>query len=97
MQIVKSNSQYIEKVLKDKNGNLVRARFWIYENSGRLKAKLVDFEYLDDPNRVILLRDVEKDYINFLENEVKFSLNNPYIVLVGIYSLGSKPRAPTFI
>ena len=36
----------VEKVLRDKEGKLIRARFFVYENGGRIKARLLDFVYI---------------------------------------------------
>ena len=46
MQIVNSKVNIIEKVLRDKQGRLVRARFQVYEIAGRIKARLLDFTYI---------------------------------------------------
>ena len=36
MQLIKSQGNIVEKVLRDKEGKLIRARFFVYENGGRI-------------------------------------------------------------
>ncbi|MEQ1561552.1 MAG: hypothetical protein ABL899_02425 [Nitrospira sp.] len=98
MQIIQSKTNFIEKVIRDNEGRLVRARFAVYENAGRIKARLVDFVYLDVKEiagKVFALFGFVKNsfnkfkVLNFTELIIHYSLFN-------IHSLGSKPRAPTF-
>ncbi|MFZ2715604.1 MAG: hypothetical protein WAZ44_00005, partial [Minisyncoccia bacterium] len=48
MKIVQSNNQYFDKILRDKEGKLVRATFCVYESSGRIKARLISLSYLEE-------------------------------------------------
>ncbi len=48
MQIIQSQQNIVERVIRDKEGRLVRARFAIYESAGRIKARLIDFVYLTE-------------------------------------------------
>ena len=97
MQIVKSQNNIVEKVLRDKEGRLVRARFAIYENAGRIKARLVDFVYID----VKELAGKVLSLVGF-SNKVSTKLNSfyksvvsPFVYSEILYFSGSKPRAPT--
>lgn len=101
MQIIKSKSNIVEKVFRDKEGRLVRATFCVYENAGRIKARLLDFTYIES-----IKGSVTNFYISFkktlksvFESSVSklgiFELSN--YRLGTIYSIGSKPRAPTLI
>ena len=99
MQIVQSKSNIVEKIIRDKQGRLVRATFAVYENGGRIKARLVNFVYLTNnflTGAVLALKG--------LSNKIKLGFKIYFKQLVPIpvetsetlYSSGSKPRAPTF-
>ncbi len=99
MQIIKSQNNIVEKVLRDKEGRLVRARFAIYENAGRIKARLIDFVYID----VKELAGKVLSLVGF-SNKVSTKLNSFYKAVISpfvyseiLYFSGSKPRAPTFV
>lgn len=97
-QIIQSNSNIVEKVLRDKDGKLIRARFFVYENNGRIKARLLDFVYLADQilltGNQILLSIASK--AKFIFSKIFSILLSPnHYQLATVFSLGSKPRAPT--
>ena len=98
MQIVSQKGNAIEKVLRDKEGRLVRATFYIYESAGRIKARLIDFKYLNeeefDNSSNFALSGYEKEQKYFTKVFEK-ALISPYITSENIYFSGSKPRAPT--
>lgn len=101
MNLTRSQSNIVEKVLRDKEGKLIRARFFVYVDGGRIKARLLDFVYLAEQ---VLLQSA-----NFLLSVAsktkaivtKFSsvktYTNHFTILNTIYFSGSKPRAPTLI
>lgn len=99
-QIVSSKTEYVEKILNDKNGRLVRATFCIYEIGGRVKARLVNIEYLEEnavtENKAARISGsvVRNDF----ECELRFGcpIVSPYFVSNILYFSGSKPRAPAF-
>ncbi len=97
MNLVQSKSNIIEKVLRDKEGRLVRASFQVYENAGRLKARLLDFVYIDIPQiagKILSIASAIKEAIL----KVEFSYEAPAFVFVkskNLESSGTKPRAPT--
>ena len=99
MQLVSQKGNIVEKVLRDKEGRLVRANFYIYESAGRIKARLIDFVYLDEKNidksEVVALIGYTKENSYFTEVFEK-SFISPFVNSETIYSSGSKPRAPTF-
>lgn len=89
---------YIERVIRDKNGQLVRATFCVYECSGQIKARLVSAEYIKEDvveNNItpILVGFVQKGLKNFIEYVGETA--SPYFNLNTLYFSGSKPRAPT--
>lgn len=99
MQITRSQSNIVEKVLRDKEGRLVRARFQVYEVAGRIKARLLDFVYLD-------IKELAGKVLS-LASKIKEAFSQftfPHKTLVPVFVKtetldinGSKPRAPTFI
>ncbi len=98
-QVVKSQGNIVEKVLRDKEGKLIRARFFVYENGGRIKARLLDFVYLAEQ---ALLNSA--NYLLSIASNAKAKVLKIFDVsfvsfvydLETIFSIGSKPRAPTF-
>lgn len=100
MQIVKSQGNIVEKVLRDKEGKLIRARFFVYESGGRIKARLLDLVYLTEQvllkGKELLLSIFKKDNFSKAKNILGISLEAESYNLTTIFNLGSKPRAPTF-
>ncbi|HEY4505404.1 MAG TPA: hypothetical protein VJG67_01820 [Candidatus Paceibacterota bacterium] len=95
MQIIQSKGNIVEKVLRDKEGRLIRARFYVYENAGRIKARLIDFTYVYE----LVGRGVSA-LSGFIKKIIVWTraLNQPVFsqfVFKSIYMSGSKPRAPT--
>ena len=97
-QVGYSKGNTIEKVLRDKEGRLVRATFYVYENAGRVKARLVDFVYLTEEiikSTKVFLAGFLKTQVSQLDNVINklniFSFINREI----LFFSGSKPRAPT--
>ncbi len=96
MQIVHSKGNIVEKVLRDREGRLVRARFYVYENAGRMKARLVDFSIIET------LKGVVATLVGFVKERISqpvifFKKSFIAIFVQGetLYFTGSKPRAPT--
>ncbi len=99
MNLIQSKNQYIEKIIRDKEGRLVRATFSVYENGGRIKAKLVDYVYITVgaiPGKVLSL--VGFNFKKTSADKTTFTgiTKSPYFNKESIYFSGSKPRAPTF-
>jgi hypothetical protein len=98
MQIIPSNQKIVEKILHDKNGRLVRATFCVYEYAGHIKARLVDFKYINElvsaGKKIFALAGFVKEEI---KNEIIpiGKIVSPYFSLNTLYFFGSKPRAPT--
>lgn len=99
-QIIHSKGNIVEKVLRDKEGKLIRARFFVYLEGSRVKARLLDFVYLTEQlllkGKELLLsiaKTIENSVLAFFE----FSFTTSHYKLATIFSIGSKPRAPTFI
>ena len=100
MQIIRSKQNIVEKIFRDKSGRLVRAEFCVYENGGRIKARLVDFKYLDEPaqikGKVFSLSGITTSNNSKLGHAVsKFRVASPYFTFETLNFIGSKPRAPT--
>ena len=97
MQIIESNSKIVEKVLRDKEGRLVRASFQIYEVAGRVKARLIYFTYIETLKGAVLsLSNFIKPKIVQLGHSVSKLWTNPFVSFEILNLCGSKPRAPTF-
>ncbi len=103
MQIIHSKGlpaqagNIVEKVLRDKEGRLVRARFYVYENAGRMKARLVDFSIIETLKGVVAtLAGFVKEKISQPVLFFKKTSETLGLINQSLYFTGSKPRAPTF-
>ncbi len=99
MQIIHSKGNTVEKVIRDKEGKLIRARFFVFESNGRIKARLIDFVYLA-PQALLtcanfLLTGITKTKQVF-ESLVSTPTYSFAFVQDNLDYSGSKPRAPTF-
>jgi len=100
MQITQSKNQFVEKVLRDKEGRLVRATFCVYENGGRVKARLVSVVYLAEKalkTAVFALSGFVHKKTTPLAQPFAKAVVSPYFNIETLYQNGSKPRAPSFI
>ena len=101
MQIAKSQSNIVEKVLRDKEGKLIRARFFVYENGGRIKARLLDFVYLAEQTLIqsanFLLSSLSKTKTIVTKFSSVKNYTTPFFFFFIISISGSKPRAPTLV
>lgn len=97
MQIIQSQQNIVEKVLRDKEGRLVRARFQVYEVAGRIKARLIDFSIIETlKGSVLSLSNFIKEKTVQLVQVFEKTFTAPHFAFEIIYVNGSKPRAPTF-
>lgn len=99
MQITTPRGNLIEKVLRDKDGRLVRASFCVYQESGRVKARLLNVVYLDESleNKEVLCLEGLKDNFEFeVEEKQDHKILSPYFDFNILSFLGSKPRAPSY-
>ena len=90
---------FIEKILRDKEGRLVRATFCVYESAGRIKARLIDVVYLEEKSisgKVISLVGLVRK-VSSPRQRLGHKLVSPYLTFEILYFGGSKPRAPTFV
>lgn len=96
-QLTKPIGNYVEKILRDKNGQLVRATFCVYESAGHIKARLVKAEFIEEvlSNKTVvaLTGFIKKEIHGFVQHIG--NVISPYFSLNTLYSSGSKPRAPT--
>ncbi len=105
MQIIQSKSNFVEKIFRDKAGRLVRAEFCVYENEGRIKARLVNFKYLDETTQISGKISGKTNFLQLghgVSKSLEFgflykkSFVSPYFTFETLNFIGSKPRAPTF-
>jgi hypothetical protein len=96
MSLIQTKNQCIERIIRDKNGKLVRATFCVYEIGGRIKARLVDFKFIEELSGKVfkLLTKASKSHSD-IKNCFNLALKTHYSLLITLYFIGSKPRAPT--
>jgi hypothetical protein len=100
MQIIQSKQNIIEKIIRDKEGRLVRARFCIYESAGRIKARLLDFTYIAEQTLLTGGSFILNGYAqtkSFFAKVFKQKIFSNFDVTEILFFTGSKPRAPSFI
>ena len=100
MQITRPRGEYVEKIVRDGNGRLVRLSFCVYENGGHVKARLLNAVYLEEKtgieNKTVFLSS-PRTVLGEYEITVSYrKITSPYFNSNLLNFLGSKPRAPTF-
>ncbi len=99
MLITSPRGSIIEKVFIDAQGRTVRARLFVYESAGRLKARVLEAVFVESlPQGVWILSAPQ--VIAVIPKAVKQigkAIVSPYFVNCKefLYCLGLKPRAPT--
>lgn len=98
MQITQPRGEYIEKIVRDVNGQLVRLSFCVYQNNGHIKVRLLNVVHLEKKaidNKVLLLNS--KRLQNNYRGKIIFKskIVSPYFNFDILKFSGSKPRAPT--
>lgn len=99
MQLTTPKGKFIEKIIRDKNGKLVRASFCVYECNGRARAHLLSAVLIDEhiaiANKVYSLAGLISKKIFGEKIIFDGKIASPYFNSNLLYSSGSKPRAPT--
>jgi len=96
MQLTRGN--FIEKILRNADGQLVRVTFALYEHEGRIKARVVDTVLIEDQksdSEILALCGCSKIPAASLEISLGGATISPYATLNPLYVSGSQPRAPT--
>ena len=97
-QLTRPIGEYVERIVRDKNGQLVRAIFCVYECNGHIKARLINAEiikeFFENKKVVEIAGFVKEELQNFIE--FVSATVSPYFTLNTLYTSGSKPRAPTY-
>jgi len=97
MNITPARGNFIEKIVRDQQGRLVRATFCVYEYDGRVKARLVQATVIDDiPTSETPFLSAYIPQIIFETALFESRLVSPYFSSNTLYFSGSKPRAPTY-
>lgn len=98
MQITRPRGEYIEKIVRDSNGRLVRLSFCVYENGGHIRARLLNAVYLVESsieNKTIFLGLWTPSVHRYSKPVFAGKITSPYFNSNLLNFLGSKPRAPT--
>lgn len=100
MQIIESKGNIVEKVIRDKAGKLVRAKFYVYESAGRVKARLLEATYIEEIKQICgNVLSLASATLSQIKSSLLFGNKKLAYVFVKndvLNSTGSKPRAPTF-
>ena len=100
MQIIQSKGNIVEKVIRDKAGNLVRAKFFVFESAGRVKARLLEFTYIEEvkslAGKILSLSVFKKSKVSLTKFFNGNSVSKSFLTNDILAFSGSKPRAPTF-
>ncbi len=96
MQIVTHKGKIVEKVLRDREGRLIRAKFYVYEVGGRIRARLLEATVINELVGQVLSLFAPKNAISSKGTFPSKSFTSPYFTKDTLNFLGNKPRAPTF-
>jgi len=92
-------NEYVEKILRDEAGRLVRITFYVYEHGGRMRGRVTNIQVLEKAlpqNEILALPG--SIHTHPVASEISFlrEIVSPYFDSSILYTLGSKPRAPSF-
>jgi hypothetical protein len=97
MQIVRSQQNIAEKVFKDSQGRLIRARFAVYEAGGRIKARLLDWELIETLVAPLMALFGKLSIAKAVAtSHIRKAFVSPYFNTEILNFTGTKARAPTF-
>ena len=100
MQLKPSQSNIVEKVLRNSDGRLVCATFCVYENGSHIKARLLKVVFLDElvalSNKPFSLTGFSSHILFSIFYSQSSSYKSPYFNKNILDFSGSKPRAPTY-
>lgn len=98
-QLIRSNGKTIERILRDSEGRLIRATFFVYEVNGRIKARLIETSFIEEclaiENKTFLLPYTLSTCQDYSEDISYPLVTSPYFNTNLLYSCGLQPRAPT--
>ena len=99
MQITRPIGDFIEKIVRDGNGRLVRLSFCVYQNGEHFRARLLNATYLQEnrkiENKIMTLGGSTRVKTFSAEILHRDKITSPYFNSNLLNFLGSKPRAPT--
>lgn len=99
MQLAHPRGNLIEKIVHDGQGRLVRATFCVYEDNGRIKARLIQAILIEEvpaiQNKILSLANLNPKKVIHSEIVYQSRIISPYFNNNLLYFSGSKPRAPT--
>ncbi len=98
MHIVRSKNNIVEKTLRDKEGRLVRAIFYVYDVHGVVKARLVRAEFISETHTTEKILSLPFFNIKTGEKSIfsyVYKIQSPFFQNNILNFSGSKPRAPT--
>ena len=100
MQLTPLQGNYIEKILRDKAGRLVRVTFYVYVQNGRLKGRIIDTVCIEEgieKREILLISASKQNEIVSSELSSERAIPSPYFNSTLLFLSGSKPRAPAFL
>jgi hypothetical protein len=98
-QLTSQHGNFVEQILRDAQGQLVRVTFYVYQFGDRVRARVVKAVVLETATfkaRVLALGGKIAEKITSLQTQFAHGIISTYFNSFSIYLSGSKPRAPTF-
>ena len=96
MQLTSPRGNIVEKIVRDENGQLVRATFCVYEVGGRMQVRLLQAVLIRESATPLALKGFTLSKIAEPETVALHGIVSPFTYSDLLYFSGSKPRAPTF-
>jgi hypothetical protein len=98
-QLTSQHGNFVEQILRDAQGQLVRVTFYVYQSGDRVRARVVKAVVLEAATfkaRILALGGKVAEKVASLQTHFTHSIVSMYFNFFSIYLSGSKPRAPTF-
>lgn len=99
MQLTHPRGKFVENIVRDSSGRLARVCFCVYEENGKIKARLLNVSYIVQTvhgcEKILKLSaPAERAKVN---QNIYFGskIISSYYNFFSLYISGSKPRAPT--
>ncbi len=98
-QLTSQHGNFVEQILRNAQGQLVRVTFYVFQSGDRVRARVVKAVVLEAATfkaRVFALAGKILEKITSLHVNFHNGIVSEYFNSFSIYFSGSKPRAPTF-
>ncbi len=97
-QLTSQHGNFVEQILRDAQGQLVRVTFYVYQSGDRVRARVVQAVVLEVATfkaRILTLGGKISEKTASLQTHFAHGIVSQYFNFLSIYISGSQPRAPS--